>query len=131
MLFLDALKGKNRAKRPPIWLMRQAGRYMHEYQALRARYSFLDICYTPELISQVTMMPIDAFGFDAAIVFSDILLITQALGMELRFDEALGPILAPALKDVRQLKRGHVESHFEFLSNAIRTLKQSLKVPLL
>lgn len=114
--------------------MRQAGRYMHEYQKLRAHYSFLDICYNPELITQVTMMPIDAFGFDAAIVFSDILLITQALGMNLRFDEASGPILQPALKgslDVSQLKRGQVRSHFEFLSKAIKTLKQSLDVSLL
>ncbi len=81
---------------PPIWLMRQAGRYLPEYRAVRARAgSFLDLCYTPELAEKVTLQPIRRFGFDAAILFADILLIPQALGQELRFVEGEGPRLDP------------------------------------
>ena len=72
--FLNAIFCKNVSGRPPVWLMRQAGRYMHEYQAIRQKYSFLELCFSEDLIVEVTKMPIDAFGFDAAIVFSDIFL---------------------------------------------------------
>jgi uroporphyrinogen decarboxylase len=93
--FLRALAGDVQAV-PPIWLMRQAGRYLPEYKALRAEAgSFLDLCYDPEKAAEVTLQPIRRFGFDAAILFADILLIPQALGQDLRFAEGEGPVLDP------------------------------------
>lgn len=80
--------------RPPLWLMRQAGRYLPEYRETRAKAgSFLDLCYNPELAAEVTLQPIRRFGFDAAILFADILLIPQALGQNLAFKENEGPVL--------------------------------------
>ncbi len=91
---LRALSGQ-RQDRPPIWVMRQAGRYLPEYRATRARAgSFLDLCYNPELAAEVTLQPIRRYGFDAAILFADILLIAQALGSELWFAEGEGPRLS-------------------------------------
>lgn len=91
--------------RPPIWFMRQAGRYLPEYRAVRARGgSFLDLCYSPELAAEVTLQPIERFGFDASILFADILVIPDALGQGVRFEESLGPLLSPAI-----LKRSDVD----------------------
>lgn len=88
---LDVLNG-NPHDIPPVWLMRQAGRYLPEYKETRAKAgNFLDLCYTPELAEEVTLQPIRRFGFDAAILFADILLIPQALGMNLWFEEGEGP----------------------------------------
>lgn len=93
--FLRALRGEASA-RSPIWLMRQAGRYLPEYRATRARAgSFLDLCYTPELAVEVTLQPIRRFGFDAAILFSDIMVVPDALGQKVWFEEGVGPRLEP------------------------------------
>ena len=90
---------------PPVWLMRQAGRYLPEYRAVRARAgSFLELCYTPELAEEVTLQPIQRFGFDAAILFADILLVPHALGQKLRFVEGEGPRLNPVV-DMARLRR--------------------------
>lgn len=93
--FLRALSGETLST-PPIWLMRQAGRYLPEYREVRAKAgSFLSLCYNPELAAEVTLQPIRRFGFDAAILFSDILVVPQALGQKLWFAEGEGPRLEP------------------------------------
>ncbi len=96
---LAVLKGERRDP-PPVWLMRQAGRYLPEYRALRAQKGgFLELCYDPEAATEVTMQPIRRFGFDGAILFSDILVIPHALGQDLWFEAGEGPRLAPPLVD--------------------------------
>ena len=92
---LRVLRGE-RIWPPPIWIMRQAGRYLPEYRAVRAKAgSFLDLCYNPELASEVTLQPIRRYGFDAAILFSDILVVPDALGQDVSFREGEGPVLGP------------------------------------
>ncbi|MEQ8195379.1 MAG: uroporphyrinogen decarboxylase family protein, partial [Rhodospirillales bacterium] len=93
--FLQALNGRA-TDRPPFWFMRQAGRYLPEYRALRAKApNFLEFCYTPELTVEAALQPLRRFGPDAAILFSDILVIPDALGQEVRFEEGIGPVLEP------------------------------------
>ena len=101
---LRVLRGESLSP-PPIWLMRQAGRYLPEYRALRAQAGdFLTLCYTPAFAAEVTLQPIRRFGFDAAIVFADILLVPHALGVGLRFAEGEGPKLDP-IRDTTGLAR--------------------------
>lgn len=104
-LLLDVLLKKEKTKMPPIWLMRQAGRYLPEYQEVRKEAgSFLDLCYNPELASKVTLQPIKRFSFDAAIIFSDILVVPDILGWDVKFLEGEGPKLE-IIKDHNDLKK--------------------------
>jgi uroporphyrinogen decarboxylase len=134
VVFLNAVLGKHVSNVPPVWLMRQAGRYMQSYQKLRKRYSFLQLCKEVELIVKVTHLPIDQFQFDAAIVFSDILLVCEALGQKLSVEDRVGPILEPTLKrplDIMVLDVEAITERLSFVYEAIRELKKTLKVPLI
>ena len=106
-LFLRACK-RLPVERTPIWIMRQAGRYLPEYQAVRAKADFLTMCKTPELAAEVTIQPIDILGVDAAIIFSDILVIPEAMGMHLEMHEGKGPIFHNPIRsesDANQLRK--------------------------
>jgi uroporphyrinogen decarboxylase len=114
---------------PPIWLMRQAGRYLPEYRAIRAKVgSFLDLCYNPALAAEVALQPIRRFGFDAAIVFSDILVVPDALGQEVVFVEGDGPRLKPirSESELAQLKPAKARKKFGRVFEAVTRLKQGL-----
>jgi uroporphyrinogen decarboxylase len=125
---LEVLSG-NRQAVPPVWFMRQAGRYLPEYRALRARAgSFLDLCFTPDLAAEVTLQPIRRFGFDAAILFSDILVVPHALGRHVTFEAGEGPRLAP-LDDAAKLNAltdTADETVFAPVYEAVRRVKAAL-----
>ncbi len=89
----------------PVWFMRQAGRYMAEYRSLRAKYSMLELCKTPELAAQVTLQPIDRFPLDAAIIFADILLPLEPMGLSLEFAEGEGPVIHNPVRDQADVER--------------------------
>ncbi len=132
-LFLKALHCKNDS-RPPVWLMRQAGRYMPAYRALREKYSFLEMCHNPDLIQEVTTLPLKAFGMDAAILFSDILVIPEAFQVGLSFEEKKGPIIhrpISTLQDIEALPNPDIKSSLKYVADGIKTLLPDLKVPLI
>lgn len=119
---IRALKGEKIAP-PPVWLMRQAGRYLPEYRELRrSAGGFLDLCYSPEKAVEVTLQPIRRYGFDAAILFSDILVIPDALGQKVRFEEGEGPKLDP-LQDSADIDRLNLEGLHDHLAPVYETVK--------
>jgi uroporphyrinogen decarboxylase len=125
---LAALRGEAR-RPPPVWLMRQAGRYLPEYRAIRATTrSFLEFCYTPELAVEVTLQPVRRFGLDAAILFSDILVVPDALGAEVAFVEGEGPRLTPIAerRDLERLSTARQHQHLAPVYEAVRGIRREL-----
>jgi len=126
--FLRALSGEVMSP-PPIWLMRQAGRYLPEYREVRAQAGgFLDLCYTPELAARVTLQPIERYGLDAAILFSDILVVPHALGQKVWFEEGKGPQLEPITEqaDLTRLSIERVEETVAPVYETVSRVSQAL-----
>src|ERR1700687_4384102 len=120
---LRVLQGKREAV-PPVWLMRQAGRYLPEYRAVREKAGgFLDLCFNPELAAEVSLQPVRRFGFDAAILFSDILVIPLALGRKLWFVEGEGPRLEP-LADAKAAMSLRQDADQKLLSPIYETVRR-------
>ena len=114
--------------------MRQAGRYLPEYQAVRGNVTFLELCHNPELCTEVTLQPIDIFGFDAAILFSDILIPMEAMNLHLDFHEGRGPVFRDPVRDRKAVDNLIVpdpEETMPFVMETIRLLRRELKVPLI
>ncbi|RPJ62300.1 MAG: uroporphyrinogen decarboxylase [Acidobacteria bacterium] len=115
----------------PVWFMRQAGRYMAEYRQLRERYSLLELCRTPELAAEVTLQPIKRFDLDAAIIFADILLPLEALGVPFHFAKGEGPVLEKPIRepgDIDRLKVADAEERLDFVYQAIELVRGRLEL---
>ncbi len=131
--FLKACRGE-KTDYTPVWFMRQAGRYLPEYQAVRSKLTFLELCKKPELCTEVTLQPIDIFGFDAAILFSDILIAMEAMGAPLEFHEGRGPVFQDPIRSqaaVDKLIIPDPDETMPFVMETIKLLRRELKVPLI
>ncbi|MBF0677378.1 MAG: uroporphyrinogen decarboxylase [Devosia sp.] len=124
---LETVLGRKQT-RPPVWIMRQAGRYLPEYREVRQKAGgFLDLCYTPELATEVTLQPLRRFDLDAAILFSDILVIPDALGQKVRFEVGEGPLLEPLdVNGVDRLDRARAGEHLQPVLETVRRLRAAL-----
>jgi uroporphyrinogen decarboxylase len=120
--------------RTPVWFMRQAGRYQPEYRRLREKYSLLEICRSPELCAEVTLLPVRQLGVDAAILFADIMLPLGPMGIRFRLQEGLGPVVETPIRrsqDIERLRPLEPETDLPFVLKAIRLLREELEVPLI
>ena len=134
-LLIEALKGSS-VDRPPVWMMRQAGRYLPDFMKLKEKYDFFTRCRTPELVTEITLMPINQIGVDAAIIFSDILVVLQAMNIEVEMREGIGPFLPNPIKDKKSLNQvilPDVHEHLEYVFDAVKLTKKELnnRVPLI
>ena len=134
-LLLRALR-QEKVERPPVWMMRQAGRYLPDYIRLRKKYDFFTRVQTPELATQITLQPVDQVGVDAAIIFSDILVIPQAMGLEVLMEEGKGPSLPKTIRnkvDIDALVTTGVEESLNYVMAALNMTKNELngRVPLI
>ena len=133
-LFIDASFSRP-TERPPVWMMRQAGRFMPQYWEIKNKYSFLEMCKTPEIAADVTMLPVDLLGIDAAILFSDILVTAEAMGGNLSFTQGVGPKFANPVrvqKDVDQLEN-EIGNKLQYVADAIKIVQERLSgsIPLI
>src|SRR5712692_1660644 len=127
-LFMRACRGEP-TPMTPVWLMRQAGRYMKEYRALRARVPFLELCKNPDLVSELTVTAAQKIGADAAIIFADLLLILEPLGFDLEYDRGEGPLVRPALRksaDLGRMREVEAQDSLQYLFEAIRRSRAAL-----
>lgn len=134
-LFLKALRGEV-VERPPVWMMRQAGRYLPEYRELQSKYSFFERCETPELATQITLQPIERLGVDAAILFSDILVMAQALDFHVTIEKGEGPMIHNPIKteaDAFAVTKPDVVDRLSYVMQAVKMIRGELngKVPLI
>lgn len=134
-LLLRTLRGE-KTERTPVWMMRQAGRYLPQYMVLREKYGFFERCQTPELAAAITLQPVDIIGVDAAILFSDILVVPQAMGLEVQLIESKGPVLPDPIKTIKDLIRirvPNVDETLGYVFDAIKLIKEQLngRVPLI
>jgi uroporphyrinogen decarboxylase len=134
-LLLKALRGES-VQRPPVWMMRQAGRYLPEFRALRDKYDFFTRCQTPELAAEITVQPIRIIKPDAAILFSDILVVPQAMGIDVEMKENLGPFLPHPIRsaaDVEKVIVPNIDETLGYVMDAIRLTQEMLagEVPLI
>ena len=134
-LLLEALKGSP-VERPPVWMMRQAGRYLPDFMKLKEKYDFFTRCQTPELVTEITLMPIEQIGVDAAIIFSDILVVLQAMNIEVEMRDGKGPYLPSPIKDKASLDKSiipDVREHLGYVFESVKMIKKELssRVPLI
>jgi uroporphyrinogen decarboxylase len=134
-LLLRALR-RETVERPPVWMMRQAGRYLPEYRAVRAKSDFLTMCRTPELAVEVTLQPLELVGVDAAIIFSDILVVPEAMGMHLTLDEGIGPQFPSPIRtlaDLSRLRPVDPDESLGYMLSALRLARREIngRVPLI
>ena len=134
-LFLRALKGET-VDRPPVWMMRQAGRYLPEFMEIKKKYDFFTRCQTPELASEITVQPIRRYGMDAAILFSDILVIPQAMNIEVEMKNGIGPWLPNPIRTMADVEKAivpDIDETLGYVMDAIKLTKQMLddEIPLI
>ncbi len=134
-LFLKALRGET-VERPPVWMMRQAGRYLPEFMEIKAKYDFFTRCQTPELASEITVQPIRRFGMDAAILFSDILVVPQAMNIDVEMKAGVGPWLPEPIRSRKDLDRvivPEIDDTLGYVMDAIKMTREKLnnEIPLI
>ena len=134
-LLLRALRGEE-VSRPPVWMMRQAGRYLPEFMELKDKYDFFTRCQTPDMAAEITMQPVRRFPIDAAIIFSDILVIPQAMGLPFEMRPGVGPWLDNPVRsaaDVAKLRSGDVNDELKYVFDALKITKEALndEIPLI
>lgn len=133
-LFIRAARSQQ-TERPPVWMMRQAGRFMPEYWEIKNKYTFLEMCKTPEVAADVTMLPVDLLGVDAAILFSDILVTAEAMGGDLSFEQGVGPRFSNPVRSHADADKLSVDcmDKLQYVAEAIKVIKQRLdgSIPLI
>jgi len=133
-LFLEAAFSQQ-TERPPVWMMRQAGRFMPQYWAIKNKYSFLEMCKTPEIAADVTMLPVDLLGIDAAILFCDILVTGEAMGGDLDFIQGVGPKFSNPVRNAQDIEnlQTDISDKLQYVADAIKVIQQRLNgsIPLI